>query len=191
MTHAPEPAADDPAAIVPPIGEPTADTASTVGPQGVTAPNVGPQGERAPALLPADAEPAPIAETVYAPASERVPMPPAPGYADLVSHVDPTTPERQRQSGDRWYADTAPIQLEQEQRARSGRMVWWVATWLLAVVGTVAILRWLDARQRERNRPTARLRRQAQLAVGSLAPARAAAADRLQPAQRRVRSFVP
>jgi hypothetical protein len=139
--------------------------------------------------VPADAEPAPIAEPVYAPASERVPMPPAPGYADLVSHVDPTTPERQ--SGDRWYADTAPIQLEQKQGPRWGRMVWWVATWLLAVVGTVAILRWLDARQRERNRPRARLRRQAQLAVGSLAPARAAAVDRLQPAQRRIRSFVP
>ncbi len=190
MSHSSEPAADDPAAMVPPTGEPTADTAATVGPQGVTAPNVGVQGERAPAMLPADAEDAPIAEPVYAPASERVPVPPAPGYADLVTHVDQSTPERQRQTVDRWYADTAPIQPLQEDRRRWGRTVWWVATWLLAVVGTVAVLRWLDARQRERSRPTARLRRQAQLAVSTLGPARAAAADRLEPAQRRVRSFV-
>jgi hypothetical protein len=154
------------------------------------APNVGPQGERAPAMLPADAEQAPIAEPVYAPASERVPVPPAPGYADLVTHVDPTTPERQNQAVDRWYADTAPIQQLPQDGPRRGRMVWWAATWLLAVVGTVAILRWLDARQRERNRPTARLRRRAQLAVVALAPARAAAAGRLEPAQRRVRSLV-
>jgi hypothetical protein len=37
----------------------------------------------------------PIAERVYAPASERVPRDPVPGHRDFLEHVDEATPERQ------------------------------------------------------------------------------------------------
>src|SRR5438105_6075158 len=37
----------------------------------------------------------PLAEPVYAPASERVPREPVPGHRDFVEHPDPATPERQ------------------------------------------------------------------------------------------------
>jgi len=38
-----------------------------------------------------------VAPRVYAPASERVPKPPAPGHEDLAGQVDEDTPERQAQ----------------------------------------------------------------------------------------------
>jgi hypothetical protein len=37
----------------------------------------------------------PLAERVYAPASERVPVDPVPGHRDFVEHTDDATPERQ------------------------------------------------------------------------------------------------
>ncbi len=36
-----------------------------------------------------------VAERVYAPASERVPVEPVPGHRDFVQHTDPHTPERE------------------------------------------------------------------------------------------------
>ena len=36
----------------------------------------------------------PVAERVYAPASERVPKAPLPGHRDMIEHTDPDTPER-------------------------------------------------------------------------------------------------
>jgi hypothetical protein len=43
---------------------------------------------------PAD-RPEPVAERVYAPASERVPKPPVPGHRDVIEHTDTHTPERE------------------------------------------------------------------------------------------------
>src|SRR5258708_34751179 len=43
---------------------------------------------------PADRD-VPVAERVYAPASERVPREPVPGHRDFVEHPDTATPERQ------------------------------------------------------------------------------------------------
>jgi len=42
----------------------------------------------------ADDQAAPIAERVYAPASERVPKEPVPGHRDVIEHTDTHTPER-------------------------------------------------------------------------------------------------
>jgi hypothetical protein len=42
----------------------------------------------------------PVAERVYAPASERVPKEPLPGHRDMVEHTDTATPEREAISDD-------------------------------------------------------------------------------------------
>jgi hypothetical protein len=68
----------------------------------------GPEGWRQPAIanhpqgVTAEPEPRSTAaaqtdptEQVYAPASARIPKPPAPGHEALVDQVDATTPERQ------------------------------------------------------------------------------------------------
>jgi hypothetical protein len=42
----------------------------------------------------------PLAERVYAPASERVPVDPVPGHREVLEHVDQATPERQANQHD-------------------------------------------------------------------------------------------
>jgi hypothetical protein len=111
--------------------------------------------------------PAPIAEPVYAPASERVPRT-VPDYGDVVSKTDAGTPERQATrptytppspttetawdtSNDDWMTDGG---------MKPKRFVWVAA----AVAGGVGVWLWVRWR-RERNKPINRFRRQARQAA--------------------------
>ncbi|HET6316187.1 MAG TPA: hypothetical protein VFG86_07000, partial [Chloroflexota bacterium] len=111
-----------------------------------------------------------VAERVYAPASERVPVPPVPGHRDFVEHTDEATPERQAaqptepsftrvdRSGERdWSSDFTAE--ESQSRSWLGLPVGFGSAATIAC-GAVAV--WLYVRwQRERNKPINRFRRQA------------------------------
>ncbi|MBV9326174.1 MAG: hypothetical protein JO352_20615 [Chloroflexi bacterium] len=122
---------------------------------------------------------APIAEPVYAPASERVPKT-VPGYGDVVSHTDPATPERQAavESEPSFARVTRPTYTPPTE---TGEPAWdtpssdWMSSgggmpkkrfgWIgLAVAAGVGVWLWMRWR-RERNKPINRLRRQARQAA--------------------------
>jgi hypothetical protein len=129
----------------------------------------------------------PVADRVYAPASERVPVAPVPGHREFTDHTDTHTPERKA-------ASHTPTQSTEPSFARVTRpnsatmsnpaygthddTAWntgataggrpyglgWVALGIGGGVGGWLFLRW----QRERNKPINRLRRQAKQAAGEL-----------------------
>ncbi len=128
---------------------------------------------------------APIAEPVYAPASERVPKT-VPDYGDVVSSTDPATPERQSVTAgtdaEPSFARvprptyTSPSETAQTSwdtpnsdwmsNASSGAGLPMRLSWLgLGLVGGVGVWLWLRW-QRERNKPINRIRRQARQAAG-------------------------
>ena len=122
----------------------------------------------------------PVAQPVYAPASERVPREPVAGHRDFVEHPDPATPERQAAT----HANTA-TEVESEPSFtrvprpsnsgsdQTGSETWssgspaigafppmgvgWAAMGVCTGVGVWLWMRW----RRERNKPINRIRRQA------------------------------
>jgi hypothetical protein len=120
----------------------------------------------------------PVAEPVYAPASERVPRT-VPDYGDVVSRTDPDTPERQAASGEPSFERVARPSYTQTSTTTEAnwdmpndewmtdggmkpkRFVW-VAAAVAGGVGAWLWIRW----QRERNKPINRFRRQARQAAG-------------------------
>jgi hypothetical protein len=118
---------------------------------------------------------APVAEPVYAPASERVPKT-VPDYGDVVSRTDTGTAERQATASEpsftrvpRPNGDTAEPAWDTSQDAwmtDSGGMQPKRFVWApLIITGGIGIWLWMRWR-RERNRPINRLRRQARQAAG-------------------------
>jgi hypothetical protein len=135
----------------------------------------------------------PVGERVYAPASERVPVPPVPGHRELTDHPDTHTPEREA-AGHMPTESTEPTFTRVERPstapttsnpafgenrayndatwnngANAGRLPFgiktgWVVLGLCGAVGAWLYVRW----QRERNKPINRLRRQAKQAAGEL-----------------------
>jgi hypothetical protein len=121
----------------------------------------------------------PRSERVYAPASERVPKPPAPGHRELVEHPDQGTPERRAtQPGSSTRGGTVrtthgrrrvriPIgSAAREEEDATTRQVLalglgWFGLFTGGAVGMWMYLRW----QHQRNRPVNRLRRQARWAA--------------------------
>jgi len=127
----------------------------------------------------------PVAERVYAPASERVPKEPVPGHREVIEHTDPATPERAAAAtagdGEPTFARVArpnnptygtdygtPGQRNDEysnadwQGGRQKMFMGLGFSWLAVIGGGVAV--WLFMRwraERERNKPINRLRRQA------------------------------
>jgi hypothetical protein len=128
----------------------------------------------------------PVAERVYAPASERVPREPVPGHRDVVEHPDTKTPERVSAGraepessaeptftrvarpntaypdASTTYTDTAsytpPIQSASRRRMWLPiAMGWAIGVGMCAGAGIWWWMRW----QRERNKPINRIRRQA------------------------------
>jgi hypothetical protein len=128
----------------------------------------------------------PVAEPVYAPASERVPKT-VPGYNDVVSNTDPATPERQSVGAAAdaepsftrvprpTYAPTADDSVQTAwdtpssdwmSNASSGGGLPIRMGWLgVGIVGGVGVWLWMRW-QRERNKPINRFRRQARHAAG-------------------------
>ncbi|MBV9579581.1 MAG: hypothetical protein JO057_13415 [Chloroflexi bacterium] len=121
---------------------------------------------------------APIAEPVYAPASERVPRT-VPGYGDVTSHTDPSTAERQA-AGE---SEPAFARIARPANGVSTEPAWdtpssawmnesggglpWKRFGLLPVIIAGGVGVWLWVRwQRERNKPINRFRRQARQAAG-------------------------
>jgi len=129
----------------------------------------------------------PIAERVYAPASERVPKAPVPGHREVIEHTDTHTPEREAAASDTrptagspsysygTSASTTPgaygtnpgFRADDFSNDEGGRRKVFMGlgfSWV-AVIGT-AIAVWLFMRWRaERNKPINRLRRQARQAL--------------------------
>jgi hypothetical protein len=113
-------------------------------------------------------------ETVYAPASERVPVPPVPGHRDMIEHPDASTPERVAAAG----ASEPPFARVPRPSAAGGQEAGgWSAvrpprlffglgvSWATVIgcsVGVWLFLRW----RRERQKPINRLRRHARQATG-------------------------
>jgi len=127
---------------------------------------------------------APVAEPVYAPASERVPKT-VPDYRDVTTHTDPTTAERQAVSaGPEPEPSFTRVPRPAYAPAETAQTSWdtpntdWMnsgssggglpmkVAWLgLGLAGGVAAWLWLRW-QRERNKPINRFRRQARQAAG-------------------------
>jgi hypothetical protein len=117
--------------------------------------------------------PAPIAEPVYAPASERVPRT-VPDYGDVVSKTDTGTPERQASSPEPSYTRPSYSSTTTEAAWDTPTDDWmtdggmkpkrfaWVAAAVAGGIGVWLYVRW----KRERNKPINRLRRQARQAAG-------------------------
>jgi hypothetical protein len=130
----------------------------------------------------------PAGQTVYAPASERVPVDPKPGHREFVEHPDTHTPEREAAlheptgssepsftrvarpstapypSSPTWQS---PSYEPQWDAPGSNRTRWFGMSmgWLtFALCGGVGIWLWMR-RQRERNKPINKLRRQARQAA--------------------------
>ncbi|MGI9147576.1 MAG: hypothetical protein ACR2IK_13645 [Chloroflexota bacterium] len=139
---------------------------------------------------------APIAERVYAPASERVPVEPVPGHRHLTDHVDTQTPERQaagqtpaeptepsftrvnrpsvdpdRLSPSGWAPSSSAFPANDDAAWNSSARATGLPLGLglgLLVVGA-GIGGWTYLRwQRERNKPINRLRRQAKQAAAQI-----------------------
>jgi hypothetical protein len=115
-----------------------------------------------------------IAERVYAPASERVPVPPVPGHREFVERTDPAAAERQST-----YSQPSPGEV----RERDWSDPTWNAElpssrgWLglpmgfgsIAMLACGALGVWFYVRrQRERNKPINRFRRQAMQTASDL-----------------------
>jgi hypothetical protein len=124
----------------------------------------------------------PLAERVYAPASERVPKEPVAGHRTFVEHPDDTTPERQavaetvepsftrveRPSSVETQRSWSPPPMSNpntyypsyEQPSGSSKPIG-IAT-IAVAISSAAVGAWVYARwQRERNKPINRFRRQA------------------------------
>jgi hypothetical protein len=126
---------------------------------------------------------APIAEPVYAPASERVPRT-VPDYGDVVSQTDTGTPERQAAQS---TSEREPSFTRVQRPANAppgetsdtdwdtsnsdwmsggrGRLLPLGAGWLTVGIAGVGVWLWLR-RRREQNKPINRLRRRARQAAG-------------------------
>jgi hypothetical protein len=123
----------------------------------------------------------PVAERVYAPASERVPREPVPGHRDFVEHPDPATPERQAaavsspiaapatQSSSaepaftrvpRPSSDPSETHNERWMSAPPALFPMSIGWAVCCGVGIWLFMRW----RRERNKPLNRIRRQAEQA---------------------------
>jgi hypothetical protein len=137
---------------------------------------------------------APAGQTVYAPASERVPVNPVPGHREFVEHPDTHTPEREAAAHDSsessepsftrvarpttpgtdassttssWQtsANYEPQWSDSSQGGKwFGLSMGWLTFGICSGVGVWLWLRW----QRERNRPINRLRRQARQAADEI-----------------------
>jgi hypothetical protein len=137
---------------------------------------------------------APAGQTVYAPASERVPVNPVPGHRDFVEHPDTHTPEREAaatQSTETSSSEPSFTRVTRPSTAPTpdpyaspstgwdssyqdstwntgGQSNKWFGMsmgWLtFGVCGGVGVWLWLRW-QRERNKPINRLRRQARQAA--------------------------
>jgi hypothetical protein len=126
----------------------------------------------------------PVAERIYAPASERVPKEPVEGHRQVIENTDPGTPERaaaaqtneteapfarvSRPGEQRYSTDyTASGRVDEYADAdwQGGRQKMFMglgASWLAVIGGAVGV--WLFMRwraERERNKPINKLRRQA------------------------------
>jgi len=140
---------------------------------------------------------APAGQTVYAPASERVPVNPVPGHREFVEHPDTHTPEREAVAHQPTASDSEPsftrvarpsTMPTPEPYASSSSSGWqgsnyepdwnnghqrrgWFGMsmgWLtFGICGAVGIWLWLRW-QRERNKPINRLRRQARQAADEI-----------------------
>lgn len=123
----------------------------------------------------------PLAERVYAPASERVPREPMPGHRDMVEHADPNTPERHAASTEPTFTrvarpggsvetptsspyaapTTSPGYTMPESWDVPSSSRWTMGAWLILPI-SAGIAVWLYLRwRRERNKPINRIRRQA------------------------------
>jgi len=122
---------------------------------------------------------APIAEPVYAPASERVPRT-VPDYGDVVSNTDTGTAERRASDTEPSFArvprPTYPPPGETSEAAWDTPDSTWMsggrkkmlpigAGWLTVGIAGVGVWLWLR-RRREQNKPINRLRRRARQAAG-------------------------
>jgi hypothetical protein len=134
---------------------------------------------------------APAGQTVYAPASERVPVNPVPGHRDFVEHPDTHTPEREAVASHSaessepsftrvarpsttpttsttsgWQASSyEPDWNTDHNRSKLfGMSMGWLTFGICSGVGVWLWLRW----QRERNKPINRLRRQARQAADEI-----------------------
>ncbi len=114
-----------------------------------------------------------VAERVYAPASERLPVPPVPGHRDFVEHIDEATPERQaaqptepsftrvERPRERDWDSGSPT-FTGEQSPGRGWLGLPIGFGSVAAIAFGALAVWLYVRwQRERNKPINRFRRQA------------------------------
>ncbi len=138
---------------------------------------------------------APAGQTVYAPASERVPVNPVPGHRDFVEHPDTHTPEREAaahqptESSEPSFTRVARPSTTQTSPDASSTNAGWQASsyephwnsdghrgkwfgmsmgWLtFGVCSGVGVWLWLRW-QRERNKPINRLRRQARQAANEI-----------------------
>jgi hypothetical protein len=133
----------------------------------------------------------PAGQTVYAPASERVPVNPVPGHRDFVEHPDTHTPEREAaahvssESSEPSFTrvarpSTYPSSTTSNWQTASdyepqwssdgqgpkwfGMSMGWLTFGICSGVGLWLWLRW----QRERNKPINRLRRQARQAADEI-----------------------
>jgi hypothetical protein len=126
---------------------------------------------------------APVAERVYAPASERVPVDPVPGHRNFTDHTDTHTPEREavgrtpststepsftrvtRPSVAPTYGTYNDSTWNTEAPSRGLPFgLGWVMLGIFGGVGGWLYLRW----QRERNKPINRIRRQAKQTAGEI-----------------------
>ncbi len=162
-----------------------------------------------------------VAERVYAPASERVPVEPVPGHRDFVVHTDPSTPERQAAQSS---ASSEPSFTRVERPSTNGLRDWnptmstpysssatdpsfyaepmsggrgWMG--LPIGIGSVAAITcgaigvWMYMRwQRQRNRPINRIRRQAWQTASDIRNRVPSSADELrQPGYGAAASLLP
>lgn len=110
-------------------------------------------------------------ERVYAPASERVPIPPAPGHEQMVSRIDTNTAERRAASAlggasaqggqSAGYRPGGGLYRDYAEPATHNGLLWGIVGGSAAAMTGMTIGGWLYAqrRKRERNRPINRARR--------------------------------